>query len=126
MYCPVDGDEFVAGVTRCPEHDVELVEEPPELGDDGAGTLVDYFSEKMTLRTARRVLVGAAVVYAVSGVVTSVLFGLAQSQRHDVFNVINIVSAAQTAGRVVALAALGVMAGTLLLRAYTWLNQEER
>ena len=31
MYCPVDGDEFVEGVTRCPEHDVDLVEEPPEL-----------------------------------------------------------------------------------------------
>ena len=50
MYCPVDGDEFVEGVTRCPEHDVHLVEEPPEL-DEEVGDFVDYFSEAKSLRT---------------------------------------------------------------------------
>lgn len=27
MFCPVDGDEFVEGLTRCPEHDCRI--EPP-------------------------------------------------------------------------------------------------
>jgi hypothetical protein len=31
MYCPIDGDEFRERVTRCPEHGVDLVEEPPDL-----------------------------------------------------------------------------------------------
>ena len=65
MYCPIDGDEFVEGVTRCPEHDVDLVEEPPEFADEEVQDLVDYFSEAKSLRTARRVLVAAAIVYVV-------------------------------------------------------------
>jgi hypothetical protein len=126
MYCPVDGDEFVEGVVRCPEHDVDLVEEPPELDDEEVRDFVDYFSEAKSLRTARRVLVVAAIVYAIAGVLTSVLYGLANIQGGDSFDLVNIVSSAQMAGRVVALAALGVMTGTLLLRAYTWLRNGDR
>lgn len=126
MYCPIDGDEFVEGVTRCPEHDVDLVEEPPQVDTDDVRALVDYFKEQLSLRTARRFLFAGAVLYAVGGSITSVLYGLAQIQGGDSFDLFNVVSTAQAVGRVVALAALGVMTGTLLLRAYTWLSQEDR
>ena len=126
MYCPVDGDEFVEGITHCPEHDVDLVDDPPAGDDEEVRNFVDYFIEGKSLRTARRVLVWAAIVYAVAGVITGVLYGLANIQGGDSFDLFNVVSTAQEAGRVVALAALGVMTGTLLLRAHVWLRQEDR
>lgn len=34
MYCPVDGAEYREGITRCPEHDVDLVDEPLEPDEE--------------------------------------------------------------------------------------------
>ena len=32
-YCPVDGEQFPSLYNTCPEHQVELIPEPPELED---------------------------------------------------------------------------------------------
>lgn len=116
MYCPVDGDEFVEGITRCPEHDVDLVEEPPDLDEDVV-RLADYLTEHATLRLALIVLVAAAIIYALSGVVVGALYGL--SEAVGWFAPLNVASAVQFAARPVALAALGIIVGAVLLRAYT-------
>ena len=116
MYCPVCGDEFADGVTRCPEHDVELVDEPPEL--DEPLSWVDRFNDRVALRITFIVFLVAAVVYAISGASTALLFNFMQPANENSFEKAPLAQQIQSASFPIAIAALGVLAGALLLRTY--------
>lgn len=122
MYCPVCGDEFVNGITRCPEHDVELVDEPPEF--DEPLSWVDRFNDRAVLRVTFIVFLVAAVVYAISGSTTAILFQFTQSGNDYSFEKAQLAQQIQTASFPVAIAALGILAGALLLRAYISITEE--
>ena len=117
MYCPVCGDEYVEGVTRCPEHDIDLVSEPPEL--DESLSWLDRFNDRVILRITFIVFVVAALVYAISGAATAVLYHFIQGGgQDDSFEKAQLAQQIQTAAFPVALAALGILVGALLLRTY--------
>lgn len=120
MYCPVDGTEWREGITRCPEHDVELVPEPPEdfedLYDDVS--LLDRLSAEGLVRSAVAVVAVAAIVYAVAGVVGAGLFALATTRDWRGLGPLQLVSFVQDSGRAVALGGLGGLAAGILGRAW--------
>lgn len=121
MYCPVCGDEYREGITRCPEHDVELVEEPPELEE--APSWLDRFNDRIALRVTFIILVISGVVYALSGFVTGALFGLAEFQNSQSADMIRVLQPVQSAFWSIGKASLGVLAGAVLLRGYLSLSR---
>lgn len=116
MYCPVCGDEYLEGVTRCPEHNVELVEEPPELAEPLSW--IDRFNDRAILRVTFIVFLVAAVVYAISGSATAILYEFMQSGNQNSFETAQLAQQIQTASFPVGIGALGILAGALLLRTY--------
>lgn len=114
MLCPVWGERFGVGVRRCPTHDVELVDAPP---DDRP--LADRLSAPAVARVAFVVLVLVALVYAVASVVVSLLFALEDS---DLVGALEVTQIAQTAALPVMYASLAVLGAIVLLRAYAALG----
>ena len=121
MFCPVDGDEFVEGITRCPEHHVELVEEPPELEE--SLSWIDRFNDRTGVRIAFLVFVIAAVVYALSGFTTALIYLTSELQDERTFETAQIFQEVQSATFPVAIATLGILAGALLLRGYLLMDK---
>lgn len=115
-YCPICGDEYIDGVTRCPEHDVELVDEPPEL--DQEPSWVDRVDHRGLLKITFIVFLLAALVYAVSGAVSAVLLGLLYFQRSSNNEMAAVFGQVQSAAFPVAISCLGILAAALLLRVY--------
>jgi len=114
-YCPVDGDEYLDSVTRCPDHDVELVDEEPNLPE--AMSWVERLNDRLAMRVAFILFFLAATVYAVAGTVAGLLIALdplKQSHFERSFQFSTI----QEAAFPLAIAALGVMIAALALRGY--------
>jgi cytochrome b subunit of formate dehydrogenase len=116
MYCPVCGDEYREGVTHCPEHGVELVDEPPELEE--AVPLLQRFNDRTAVRIPFITLLVAGVVYAVSGLVTSTLSVLIFVREWDAATAAQIAQGVQSGAFAVAVGAMGALSGAVLLRAY--------
>jgi hypothetical protein len=125
VYCPVDGDEYVEGITRCPEHDVDLVEQPPEI-DDSTGWATGTY-ERLGLRIALAVVVVAAIVHAVAGAAAAVISGSRAAFEGDVTRALLLGDVAEAAFRVL-IGATGVLGGALLFRTYakvgSWTDDE--
>lgn len=120
MYCPVDGTEWREGITRCPEHDVELVDEPPEGYEDDETSLLEALGlQGLTGITVVTVAV-ASVVYAVSGVVVSGWIALATARRWTELGFFEAASFVHAAARVIAVGGLGCLAAGVLGR--TWVR----
>ena len=116
MYCPVDGDEFREGITRCPEHDVELVEQPPEDEDAGRSIL----DERRGSRLAFAALFIGASVYGLVGLAQGSLLAWA-SIRHGPID-FSWMQFIQNAAFGLALGAFGVLAGLTILRGFDRLS----
>lgn len=121
MYCPVDGDEFQEGVTRCPEHDVQLVEDQPVLQE--RLSWIDRFNDRTAVRLSFLVLAASALVYALSGFVTALLYLLIQHLGWEAIDTVQVFQQVQSAAFPVGLAALGTLAGALLLRTYPLVSE---
>jgi hypothetical protein len=116
MYCPVCGDEYIERVTHCPEHDVALVEDPPDLNE--SISWVDRFNDRTAVRVAFMIFLVATVLYAISGFASATLFMLSQFRNWTAHEASALLNSIQTAFFPIALAALGTLAGALLLRTY--------
>lgn len=101
MYCPVCGDEFREGFTRCPEHDVELVDEPPELEEPVSiwERFIDRerFDDRKVMRVAFIVLLVAAAAYALSGFIAATLLALIQLRDWESFDAVQLFQNVQSA-----------------------------
>jgi hypothetical protein len=117
MYCPICGDEYREGITRCPEHDVELVAEPPELEE--TASFLERLDERIAIRAVFIALLVATVIYALSGIVTSTFFALIQlADWEGGFDSAVLSQNIQSGAFAVGVGALGCLAGAVLLRAY--------
>jgi hypothetical protein len=125
MYCPVDGDEFVEGKTRCPEHNVDLVPERPDWLDEESRSLLARWDRDTAFRWAFKVLILAALIYGLGGLVHGVLYSLMFSKPQSNFSDVLIYSQQVTgAAFAVGLASLGVLAGALVLEGLTRLRSD--
>jgi hypothetical protein len=115
VYCPVDGDEYREGITRCPEHDVDLVEDPPDLEEPApivgrlGGPLVVVFG----------ILVVGALVYAIAGAASSLLYANAIRLNTSYDEAPAVLQEIANAAFPIALGAFGVIAAALLLRTFS-------
>ena len=121
MYCPVDGIEYREGITRCPEHDVDLVAEPPDVEDDPPG-LWERLDGGAAARVAFAVAVVSALLYAVSGIVLNAWYSLAFTREWRSFLFGQVTQFVQAGAFSVALGALGCLAAGVLLRGYQRLS----
>lgn len=120
MYCPVDGVEWREGITRCPEHDVDLVDEPPEEEP----SFLDRADARGLGEAAVVVISVAAVLYAASGVVLAGWYTLAASRPWTQTGVIQALQFVQGSSFVVAMGALGCLVAGVLGR--TWIRLGSR
>lgn len=116
MYCPIDGDEFREGITRCPEHNVDLVEELPDLEEPASW--IDRFNDRTAVRLSFLVLLLAAVIYAIAGFITAGIYLMTQLQHWKTIETAQVFNQVQAAAFPVGIAAFGALAGALLLRTY--------
>lgn len=120
MYCPVDGIDWREGITRCPEHDVDLVEEPPEIEE--APWRLGGFTGDAAMRAGVRVVGWAAVFYAVSGVLVAGWFALAQQRAWTETSVLDGLQFAHEASTKVALGTLVLIVAAVLGRTFSRLG----
>lgn len=68
MYCPDCGAEYDAGVTRCPEHDVALVAERPDLHPEPESyeTILEL-SDVSAIPLVKSVLEGGQIPFLTQG-----------------------------------------------------------
>ena len=116
MYCPVDGDEFREGITRCPEHDVDLVEDPPDLELPSSWT--DRFDDRTAVRVSFWVFVAVATVYALTGLITAVILLLTELWEWEAFDTAVLFQRIQSAMFPVGIGVLGILVGALVVRTY--------
>ncbi|MFN2526357.1 MAG: hypothetical protein ABR505_08860 [Actinomycetota bacterium] len=116
MYCPIDGEEFREGITRCPEHGVELEEEPPEIEE--LLSFLDRFNDRIIMRITFVVLLAAAFVYAVSGATVAFLYLMIQFRDWEADSAAFSLQQIQSAAFPIGIAALGGMVGAVILRIY--------
>lgn len=122
MYCPVDGVEWREGITHCPEHHVDLVEDPPEGYEDQYSedevTVLDRAGLEGLAGYAAVVVFVAAVVYAVAGVVSAGWVALAAAKEWYEPGPYEIVRFVVDGSRAVAVGGLGCIAAGVLGRAW--------
>ena len=121
MYCPVDGMEYREGITRCPQHDVDLVPEPPDLDDDEPW--LDRIGLEGLAGWASVVLALAGIVYAVAGTIYSVWTALGSDAEVLESTPVETVLFAQSASWAIGLGAFGCLAALVLARAYVRLQE---
>lgn len=124
MYCPVDGTESREGITRCPEHDVDLVDEPPEDEEEtpprpAAAARLDALAGPASVVVAL-----AGIVYGAAGALSSVWnvlegdagpLGATSSVTAFVF--------AQSAAWAIGLGAFGCLAAAVLAKTHRRLTR---
>lgn len=121
VYCPVDGAEYREGITRCPQHDVALVEEPPEI--DEPQPWLDRVSLEGLPGWAAVILALAGIVYAVAGTIYSLWIALAESREWTETPTLTAVGFAQSAAWAIGLGAFGCLAAAVLGRTYVRLTR---
>lgn len=122
MYCPVDGTEWREGITRCPEHDVDLVDEPPESEEapprQPARARLDGLAGPAAVIVAL-----AGVVYGAAGALASVWHILnADAGPLGSVSGITAIDFAQSAAWAVGLGAFAVLAAAVLAKTYSRLT----
>ncbi len=122
MYCPVDGTEWREGITRCPEHDVDLVDEPPEPEPAGPSVFERLRSEGFA-GIAAIVVAVAGVVYALTGVIFNAWLVLAQKRDWLPTTPIDAVQFLQGAAWAVGIGGLGCLGAAVLSRVYLRLTR---
>lgn len=126
MYCPVDGMEYREGITRCPEHDVDLVPQPPtgpELDDDEDESWLERVGLEGVPGIAAIVVALAGVVYAVAGTIFSLWTALGTSAELLESAPVKTARFAQSASWAIGLGAFGCLAALVLARAYVRLQE---
>ncbi|MFN2588561.1 MAG: hypothetical protein ABR613_10660 [Actinomycetota bacterium] len=121
----MDGDEYREGITRCPEHDVDLVEEPPEPDED-EGPLLGWPDDRAAVRLAFLVLIAAGAVYAVSGVVFGVLLWFPSVRESGEATALRLAQAVNAGAWAIGMAALGALGGAVLVKTYALLRGRSR
>ncbi|MDQ3953863.1 MAG: hypothetical protein M3279_13025 [Actinomycetota bacterium] len=121
MYCPVDGIEWREGITRCPEHDVDLVDEPPEVA--ARPSVFDRLRGEGLAGYAAIVVAVAGIVYAVTGVVFNGWAVLAQSREWLPTTPIDAVQFLQSAAWAAGLGTLGCLGAAVLARVHLRLTR---
>lgn len=120
MYCPVDGSEWREGITRCPEHDVDLVDEPPESQEDRpwlGGTRLEGLPGTAGLAAAL-----AGIAYAVTGTLFN-LWGALSSTAGMEPHGMTVLRFAQSASFAVGLGSLGCLGAAVLATTYARLTR---
>ena len=112
----MDGVEYREGITRCPDHDVSLVEGAPAADEGSAWTDGGY--DRIALRIVFGVIVVAGVVHAVAGAAAAFIAGSREASGDDVTRALFLGDVATGAFRAF-IGAIGVLGGTVLLRAYS-------
>lgn len=116
MFCPVDGTEWREGITRCPEHDVDLVDEPPEIVESPSA--FERLRGEGLAGAAAIVVAIAGIVYAVTGVIFNGWVALAQKRQWEPTTPIDAVQFLQSAAWAAGLGALGCLGAAVLSRVY--------
>lgn len=123
MYCPVDGDEFRESITRCPEHDIDLVAEPPDLDkDEELATFAAELRSIGWMRTAFWIAIAGAVLYGVLSAIYGVFYVLLNLQVVHMGDSLQALFAGSLVGKSVALGGLAALAGGVMYRGYAWLR----
>ena len=112
--------EYREGFTRCPQHDVDLVDEPPEPEEEPP-PLLDRIDDVAAIRYTLLAVLGAAALYTITGIALSVVI-MFRSTRTWESNVPMYLQYTQTAAWTVALAGLAAIGGAVLVRTYTRLR----
>lgn len=120
MYCPVDGMEYREGITRCPQHDVPLVDEAPEIEEE-PGIL-----ERLDLEGAAGIAVVVVAVtslaWAISAIFVNGWFALAASRDWEPPGVLDVFHVVQGAAGPIALGTLGFLGAALMSRGFARLG----
>lgn len=120
MYCPVDGTEWREGITRCPEHDVDLVDEPPEPEEAQpwlGATRLEGLPGVAGLAAAL-----AGIAYAVTGTLFN-LWGALSSTAGIEPRGMTVLRFAQSASFAIGLGGLASLGAAVLAKTYTRLTQ---
>lgn len=121
MYCPVDGMEYRQGITRCPEHDVALVDEAPYPEEDER-PLLGWMQSEAAARIAFLIVVAAGAVYAVTSIVLYAYLTLGAERDWSTLPASEIAQFVNAAARGVGIGAFGALAAGVLVRAYSRLR----
>lgn len=120
MYCPVDGMEYREGITRCPQHDVPLVDEPPE--EDEPEPLLGRWRVDGMAGPASIAVALSGIVYAVAGTINALWAAMAELPDGASGGTITIARFAQSGSWAVGLGAFGCLAAAVLAKAYARLT----
>ena len=118
MYCPIDGVEYRPGFTHCPDHNVELVPDPPVDTDEEVSALATRINARFLMKIVFVITVVAAFIYVISAVASTLVTILTRSEQltgEVTLLPLHLYDVVVASGRV-ALAGLGVMGGTVLLQ----------
>jgi hypothetical protein len=113
--------EYREGLTRCPQHDVDLVDEPPELEEELRPSFLDRIDDRAAIRYTFIAALGAAALYAITGVAFSLLImfqdGAAWESKVPLY-----LEYTQRAAWTIALAGVAAIGGAVLVRTYARLR----
>ena len=121
MYCPVDGAEYREGYTRCPDHNVELVEFPPEDLEEDEPFFI--FNLDTAIRVVFIVFVIAAGLYAILGASAAALFAAAGPRGNPEW-AITLQSVGLGVSRV-AYGTFGILAGAVVVQILLRMRRDE-
>src|SRR3712207_2814037 len=121
MYCPVDGMEYREGIARCPQHDVDLVDDPPDVVE--SEPWLDRVALEGLPGWAAIVVALAGIVYAISGAAVNLWTALATSREWVETGALTALRFAHSTSWAVGLGAFGCLAAAVLGRTYVRLTR---